>query len=125
MVVEGEVHENYYSEIESDSEISDNGASDEDLALNQEIEDSQKPNLNSTPSIFFVHQLNKTLKLTTDTLDCDNLLVNQENDSILKTVRSWITRGKLPTKDVESRQCKGHFGYAIQFENGLFSKEHN
>ena len=42
MVVEAEVHENYYSKIESDSEISDNEASDEDLALNQKIEDSQK-----------------------------------------------------------------------------------
>ena len=110
MVVEAEVHENYYSEIESDSEISDSEASDEDLALNQEIEDFQKPILNSTPSIFFVHELNKTLKFTTDTLDCDNLLVNQENDSVLKIVRSWITKGKLPTKDVESRQCKGLLG---------------
>ena len=45
MIVEAEVHENYYSEIKSDSEISDNEASDEDLALNQEIEDFQKPNL--------------------------------------------------------------------------------
>ena len=34
MVVEAEVHENYYSENESDSEISDNEASVEDLALN-------------------------------------------------------------------------------------------
>ena len=42
MVVEAKVHENYYSETESDSEISDNEASDEDLALNQEIEDSKK-----------------------------------------------------------------------------------
>ena len=48
MVVEAEVHENYYSEIESDSEISDNEASDEDLALNQkqEIEESQQISLN-------------------------------------------------------------------------------
>ena len=66
MVVEAKVHENYYSEHESDSENSDNEASDEDLSLNQEIEGSQKPNLNSTPSIFFVHEPNKTLKLTTD-----------------------------------------------------------
>ena len=42
MVVEAKVHENYYSEVESDSEISDNQASDEDLALNQEIEDSKE-----------------------------------------------------------------------------------
>ena len=33
MVVEAEVHENYYLEIESDSEISDNEASGEDMAL--------------------------------------------------------------------------------------------
>ena len=82
MVVEAEVHENCYSENESDSESSDNEASDEDLALNQENEESRKTNLYSTPSIFFIHESNKKLKLTTDTLDCDNILVNQENDSV-------------------------------------------
>ena len=123
MVVEAEVHENYYSEIESDSEISDDEASDEDLALNQEIEEFRKTNVYSTPSIFFVHESSKTLKLTTDTLDCDNILVNQENDSVLKIVHSRISRGKLPTKDVESRQCKGLLGYANQFENLFVDKE--
>ena len=123
MVVEGEVHENCYSEIESDSESSDNEASDEDLTLNQEIEESRKTNLYSTPSIFFIHESNKTLKLTTDTLDCDNMLVNQENDSVLKTVRACISKGKVPTKDVESRQCKGLLGYANQFEKLFVDKE--
>ena len=123
MVVEAKVHENYYSEIESDCEISDNEASNEGLALNQENEQSQKTNLNSTPSIFFVHEPKKTLKLTTDTLDCKNILVNQENDSILKIVRSWISEGKLPTKDVESRQCKGLLGYTNQFEKLFVDKE--
>ena len=52
IVVEAEVHEHCYSEFEFYSEISDNEASDDDLAFNQEIEDSQKTNLNSTPSIF-------------------------------------------------------------------------
>ena len=125
MVVEAEVHENYYSEIESDSEISDDEASDEDLALNQEIEESRKTNLYSTPSIFFVHESNKTLKLTTHTLDCDNILVNQEKDSVFNTVRVWISTGKLPTKDVQSRQCKGLFGYANQFEKLFVDKKHN
>ena len=37
MVVEAEVHENYFSEIESDNESSENEASDEELALNQGI----------------------------------------------------------------------------------------
>ena len=123
MVVDAKVHENYYSEIDSDSENSDKEASDEDLALKQEIEDSQKTNLNSTPSIFVVHEMKKTLKLTTDTLNCDNILLNQENDSVLKTVRSWISKGKLPTKDVESRQCKGLLGYANQFEQLFVDKE--
>ena len=125
MVVEAEVHENYYSKIESDSEISDDEVSDKDLALNQEIEESRETNLYSTPSIFFVHEPNKTLKLTTDTLDCDNILMNQEDDSVLKTVRAWISKGKLPTKDVESRQCKGLLGYANQFEKLLSTKKHN
>ena len=92
-------------EIEPDSEFSENEASDEDLALNQEIEHSPKKNRKSTPSVLFVHEPNKTLKLATDTLDYDNNLVNQENDSVLKTVRSWISKSKLPTKDVVSRQC--------------------
>ena len=83
MLVEAKVHENSYSKIESDSEISDYEASDEDLALNQEIEESRETNLYSTPSIFFVHEPNRTLKLTTDTLDCDNILMNQEDDSVL------------------------------------------
>ena len=109
--MEAEVHENFYMQVESDAcEISDNEASDEDVALNQEIEVSEKK-LNSTSSLFFVHEPNKTLKLTTDTLDCDNTLVNQENDSVLKTVRSWIPKSKLPKKDVESRQYKGLLGY--------------
>ena len=77
MVVEAEFHDNFYSEIESDSEISNSKASNKELALNQEVEQLQKKNLNSTPSIFFVHEPNKTLKLTTHTLDCDNILVNQ------------------------------------------------
>ena len=123
MLAEAEVHENYYSEIESDSEISDDEASNEDLALNQENEVSWKTNLYSTPYFFFVHESNKTLKLTTDTLDCDNILMNQEYDSFLKIVHAWISKNKLPTKDVESRQCKGLLGYANQFEKLFVDKE--
>ena len=52
MAVEAEVPENNCSETESDSEISGNEATDEDLAFNQEIEDSQKANNIGTPSIF-------------------------------------------------------------------------
>ena len=52
MVVEAEVHENRDSEIESDSEISNIEASDVDLALNQEIEDSQKANPHSYHPFF-------------------------------------------------------------------------
>ena len=49
--------------------------------------------------------------------------MNQENDSVLKTVRLWISKGKLPTKDVESRQCKGLLGYANQIEKLFVDKE--
>ena len=115
-VVEAEVHENVYSENESDNEISGNETSDQDLALNHEIEGSQKTILKIASSIFFIHEPNKALKLTTDTLDCHNILVNQENDSVVKTVRAWISKGKFPKKDVASRQGKGLLGYAIQFE---------
>ena len=123
IVVEAEVYENYHSEVESDSERSDNEASEEDLALNQEIEESRKTILYSTPSIFLVHEPNKILKLTTDTLDCEIILMNQEDDSVLKTVRSCMSKGKLPTKDVESRQCKGVLGYAKEIENLFVDKE--
>ena len=91
--------------------------------MNQEIEGSRKTNIYGTPSIFFVHEPNKTLKLTTDTLDCDNILMNEENDSVLNTVRSWISKCKLPTKHVESRHCKGLLGYANQFEKLFVDKE--
>ena len=123
MLVEAEVQENYYSKIESDSEISDYEESNEDLALKQEIEKSRKTDLYSTPSIFFLPDSNKTLNLTTDTLDCDNILLNQEKISVLKIVRAWISKGNLPTKDVESRQCKSLLGYANQFEKLFVDKE--
>ena len=121
--MEAEVLENFNTKNESFSEIIENGASDQDLALNQEIEDSQKTNLKSTLSISFVHQPNKTPKLTTDTLDCDKILVSPENDFVLKTVRSWISKRKLPTKVVESRQCKGLLGYANQFQKLIADKK--
>ena len=123
MVVETEVYENYYSKIECTREISDHEAPDEDLALNRKIQYSEITNLKSTPSIFLVHEANKALKLTNDTLDCDNVLVKQENDSDLKAVRYWILRSKLPTKDVELRQCNGPLGDLNQFEKTFVDKE--
>ena len=72
---------------------------------------------------FFVHGPNKTMKLGTGTLDCDIIPVNQENDSVLNSVRSWISKSKLPTKDVQSRQCKGLHGYVNQFEKLFVDKE--
>ena len=122
MVVEAEVHENCYSEMDCFSEIKDNEASDEDLALSQEMEDSQKTNFNSTP-FFFVHELNKTLKLTTDILDCHKILVYQKIDSVVNTVRSWLSKVKVPTKDMKSRQYRRLPGYAGQFEKVFVDKE--
>ena len=49
--------------------------------------------------------------------------MNQENDSVLKIVRSWISKNKLPPQKRESRQCKGLLGYANHFENLFFDKE--
>ena len=120
--MEAEVHENYYSQIEFDSKISDNEASDENLALNQKIEDSQETKFKSTQSIFFVHEPEKTLKSTTDTLDCDNKLLHQETGSVLKTVRSWTSKGNLSTKDPESRQSKDLPGHANHFEKLFVDK---
>ena len=53
----------------------------------------------------------------------DNILVNQENDSVLKTLNSWISKSKLSTKDVKSRQRKSVLGYANQFETLFVDKE--
>ena len=91
--------------------------------MNQTIEVSQKTNLNRTPSSFYVDETNKTLKLTTDALGCDNNLVCQEKDSVLNTIRSWIANVKLIARDVQKRQCKGLLGYASQFEKLFIDKE--
>ena len=77
MDVEAEVHENYYAETDSDSEHSDTEVSHEDVVFDREIVDSQKTSNNITLSISAVHERTKSLKLTTDTLDGNNFLVNQ------------------------------------------------
>ena len=125
MVVGSEVSENYYSENESDTEISDNEESDEELALNQEIEDSQKTNPKSTPSISIVHETYKTPKLTTDTLDSDNIVVNQENDSVLKTVRSLMSKGKFPHTTWNHDNTKAHLATQMNLKKCLLTKKHN
>ena len=115
MVAEAEFHENFYSKIETDSEKSDNQVSDEDLVLYREVENFQEDSRDAKLSIFSVYEPKRILKRTTDTLDCDDNLINEENDCVLITVRSRISKGKMPTKDVESRQREGLFGYKNQF----------
>ena len=70
--------------------------------LDRETEYSQDTSNKVTLSIFVAFEPKKTLKLTSDTLDCDDILVNKENDSVPNFVRTWISTGKLPTKDVEA-----------------------
>ena len=123
MVAEG--HENDYSDFATNSEESGNEYSDEDIVLDRDNANSQETSCNAIPSFISVCELKKTLKLTTDTFDCDNVLVKHENVSVLNIVRSWISKGKLPTKDVESRRCKGLLGYPSHFENRLLKKKHN
>ena len=55
MVVEAEVHENYYSEIESHCKNNDIEVADEDLNLDQNIVNSQKARDNATPANFAIH----------------------------------------------------------------------
>ena len=90
MVLEADVNENYYSEIGSISEDSDNEVSDEDHVLDQIFGDSQKEGVNAIPSILVIHDLRKTLRLTIKFFACENTLTNHENDPPLKTVRSWL-----------------------------------
>ena len=49
--------------------------------------------------------------------------MNQKNDSVLKALRSCITKRVFPTKEVESQQCKSLLGYASQFEQLFVDKE--
>ena len=72
MVVEEEVRGNCYSEIDSDSENSNNEVGGEDPALDREVADLQGTSNDTTPSILSVHEPKRTPKLTTDTLECDN-----------------------------------------------------
>ena len=123
MVVEAEVHENYYAEIETDSEESDNEVSDEDPVLDRKIALSQETSSNALLSYFSVYESKSTLKLATDILDCDNILVNQENASVLNTGHSRLSNSKLSTRDVESPQCKGLLGCANPFEKLFVDKE--
>ena len=57
-------------------------------------------NTNMTQSLFGMKEALKTLKISSDILNCYKLLTIQENDSVLKAVRSWISNIKLPTQDV-------------------------
>ena len=59
---------------------------------------------------------------TTDSRNSDNILLNQENVSVLNNYRSEISTSKLPAKNVETRQCKGLLGYVNQFQKLLVDK---
>ena len=37
--------------------------------------------------------------------------------------RTWVSTGKLPTKDLESRQCEDLLGYANQFKKLFVDRE--
>ena len=90
MVVEAEVHENYYSEVETDNGGSDTEVSHKDVVLDREYASSQGTRSHAILSIFSDYESKRNLNLTTDKLDCDNILVKQENDPVLNTVPSWI-----------------------------------
>ena len=63
------------------------------------------------------------MRLTTDNLDLNNISANQQVDPVLSAVKSWLINGKVASKDVESRQCKGLVGYSIQFEKLFIDEE--
>ena len=125
MVVEAEFDEHHFSGLDSDGEDGDDEVADEDYVLDRENVNPQKASDNAALSIFVVRESKKTLRRrrTTDTLDCDNFLMNQNIDSVLNTVRLWISTGKLPTVDVEARQCKGLLGYTNPLEKLFIDSE--
>ena len=55
-VVKAKVHEKCSSEVDSDSEFSNNAVSDEDLVLDRELSDPQGTSNSTTPSIFSVNE---------------------------------------------------------------------
>ena len=120
--VEEDVHENYWSEIDSNSEHGDHEVSDEDYFWIERLK-ILKIHVTRLHCLFFLYMNQKTLKLTTNTLDCDNILVKQEIDSVLNAIRIWILTSKLPTKDVERRQCNGLLGYANSSKNCLLARK--
>ena len=123
MVVEVDVHENYYFEIDSGNDNSDNEASDEDPQMDQELMNATKEDVPFIPSSFTIQNSQAPMRLTNGNLDLNNILANQQDDPVLSTVKSWLKNGKVPSKDVESRQCKGLVGYSNQFENLFIDKE--
>ena len=104
MVVEADVHENYYSEIDSGNDNSDNEVSDEDSQMDQEVTRASKEDVPFIPSIFTIQNSQAPMRLTIDNLDFTNILANHQEDPVLSTVNSWLINGKTPPKDVESKQ---------------------
>ena len=106
MVVEADVHENYYSEIDSGNDNSDNEASDEDPPMDQEVMNASKEDVPFIPSIFTIQNSQAPMRLITDNLDLNNILANQQDDPVLSTVKSWLINGKVPSKILSQDNAK-------------------
>ena len=91
----------------------------------REIVDSEGTNNHASPSVIAVQEPKKTLKLTIDTFDGDNILVNQKKDTVLKTVRSWLSKGKMPTKDEKYSNEKTYSATLISLKNYSLTKKYN
>ena len=115
MVVETDVHENSNSGIDSGNDDSDDEVSDEDTQMDQAVLRASKEGVPFIPSSFAIQNWQAPMRLTIDNLDLNNLLANQQVESVLSTVKSWLTNGKAPPKDVESRQREGIVGYSYHF----------
>ena len=92
--------------------------------MDKEILDASKEDVPFIPSIFTIPNSRAPSNLITCNPDLNNILANQQEDSVLGTVKSWIFKGEVKPKKVEARQCKVLFGYSNQFENCSLMKKH-
>ena len=98
MVVEADVHESYYSEIDSGNENSGNEASDEDPQMDQKVKNTSKEDVPFIPSIFTIQNSQAPMRLIIDSLDLNNILASQQDDPVLSTVKSWLLTARFLRK---------------------------
>ena len=87
MVVELDVHENYFFESFSGTIVNNDGVSEKINQLEQITTLYLDRLAYISPFIFTILQPRKTFKISTEKRDCGNVLTNDEQTSVLCAVR--------------------------------------